>query len=104
VRRLAVLALLCCGCAESGPGPPPVDAPFLAQVVADLHLAQSLINEVPIAVRDSMQAAYYDSTLAEHGLTRAEFDSLMWIVRREPAWVDSVYTRAGAIVATEMVE
>jgi hypothetical protein len=73
-------------------------------VVADLHLAQSLVNEVPIAVRDSMQTIYYDSTLAEHGLTRAEFDSLMWIVRREPAWIDSVYTRAGAIVATEMIE
>jgi hypothetical protein len=103
VKRLLVLLAVCCGCAQRDADPPPFDVARVARVVADLHVAQSLINEIPLAVRDSMQAIYYDSTLAQYELTRPEFDSLMFVVRQEPAWVDSVYTRAGEIVATEMV-
>lgn len=75
----------------------------MARVIADLSLAEGLVAEVPVIVRDSMQAVYFDSVLAEHDLTRPAFDSLLWIVRREPAWIDSVYTEAGNIVAREMV-
>ncbi len=104
VVSLFILCLLGQRCARVDPGPPPVDADKMAQVVADLNLAQALASEVPILVRDSIQALYYDSVLADYGYTRAEFDSLMWIVRQEPVWIDSIFSRAGAIVARGMIE
>ena len=91
------------GCANVDPGPPPVDTARMARIIADLNLSEGLVAEVPVIVRDSMQAVYFDKVLGEHGLTREQFDSIMWVIRREPAWIDSVYTRAGEIVAREMV-
>ncbi|THH35570.1 hypothetical protein [Neolewinella litorea] len=104
--RLATVSmtLLLLGCAEMNPGPPPVDTARFGRVIGDLQLAEALVAEVPVLVRDSMQAVYYDSVLADHGFTRREFDSIMWIIRQEPAWIDSVYTRAGEIVSREMIE
>jgi hypothetical protein len=91
------------GCANVDPGPPPVDVDLLATVVAELNLAQSVSSQAPVIVRDSIQAVYFDEVLADHDLTRPEFDSLMWIVREEPVWVDTIYSRAGEIVARRMV-
>lgn len=106
MKFLSLLALFCLavGCAESGPGEPPVDTPLMGRVVADMHLAESVLGEVPILIRDSMRDVYYDNTLAEHDLSRAEFDSLMWIVRSEPAWIDSVYTLAGEHLSRDLAE
>ncbi|WP_420457956.1 DUF4296 domain-containing protein [Neolewinella sp.] len=101
---LLLLLGLAAGCASLDPGPPPVDAETLAELIADLQLGQSLVNEIPIVVRDSMQRVYYESILADHGYTRQSFDSVMWLVRQEPVWIDTVYARAGEIIAREMVE
>ncbi|CAH1002326.1 hypothetical protein LEM8419_03233 [Neolewinella maritima] len=105
VRLLLLLPLLLAtSCASLDPGPPPVDIVALSEVIADLQLAQSITTEIPVAVRDSMQAVYHESVLAEHGLTRRSFDSLLWIVRQEPQWIDTVYSRAGELIARKMVE
>ena len=102
---VCLFALLFTGaCANVIPGPPPVDTAQLAQVLAELHLAESLVAEVPVVVRDSIQSVYYEAVLADYGYTRAEFDSIMWIIRSEPIWIDSLYTQAGVIVARDMVE
>ena len=97
---LLFLLGLTTGCASLDPGPPPVDTNALAQLVADLQLGQSLVSEIPIVIRDSMQAVYYEAILADHGYDRQSFDSVMWLVRQEPAWIDTVYTRAGEIIAS----
>lgn len=99
----ALIFLLPLGCANVNPGPPPVDVDRLATVVAELNLAQSVSSQAPVIVRDSIQAVYFDKVLADHDLTRPEFDSLMWIVREEPVWIDTIYSRAGEIVARRMV-
>lgn len=105
IRYLStVITMVLAGCAQVDPGPPPVDTARIGQTLGDLQLAEALVAEVPVLVRDSMQTVYYDSVLADHGYTRQEFDSIMWIIRQEPAWIDSVYTRAGEIVSREMIE
>ena len=92
------------GCADVDPGPPPVDTARMARIIAELNISEGLVAEVPVIVRDSMQAVHLEEVLGEHDMTREAFDSILWIIRREPAWIDSVYTRAGEIVAREMIE
>ncbi|MEL7162422.1 MAG: DUF4296 domain-containing protein [Bacteroidota bacterium] len=88
-----LLACLLTTCAQPDAGPPPVDVVELSVVLTELQLAEALTNELPIIFRDSIREDYYDNVLADHGTTRQEFDSLMWLVRQEPAWVDSLYSR-----------
>lgn len=100
---LAVFPFLLTTCAEPGTPPPPPEAETLAPVLVDLHLAHALSNEVPALIRDSMQTVFFENTLAEHNLDQATFDSLLWIVRAEPAWVDSLYSRVGVMLTKKEV-
>ena len=59
------------------------------------------MNEIPILVRDSMREVLYTNVLAEHDLDGGAFDSIMWQVRREPLWIDSLYTRVGDLLARD---
>jgi predicted metal-dependent HD superfamily phosphohydrolase len=91
-------------CASPDAGKCPVDLDELAPLIADLQLADALTTEVPVNVRDSMREVYFDNVLAQYGSDRRSFDSLTWIVRTEPAWVDELYTKVGVLLAKEEVE
>lgn len=80
-------------CAQPGPGAPPPVLDRLVPVVTDLQLAEALTNEVPIIFKDSLRQVFYQRILADHQLDQPAFDSLMWIVRAEPEWIDSLYLR-----------
>ncbi|TXF91289.1 DUF4296 domain-containing protein [Neolewinella aurantiaca] len=96
---LFVLTLILTACTSPDVGDCPVDLDVITPVMTDLHLAEALSTEIPVLVRDSMQEVYYNKVLEDHGFSRTSFDSLMWIVRKEPAWVDSLYTRIGVSLA-----
>ena len=90
-------------CAQPGAGPPPLNIGEIAPLVADLQLAEAIAAEIPVLLRDSMREVYFDRTLAENGTTRAELDSLLWIIRQEPAWIDSLYTQVGEELSRRQV-
>lgn len=76
----------------------------LAGVLADLQVAEAMSVEIPVIVRDSVREVYYDRVLADHDYTRASFDSLSWIVRQEPAWIDSLYNKVSVILIKKGLE
>lgn len=96
---LLILILPLAACTSPGPGECPVDLEVIAPLMTDLHLAEGLTTEIPVLVKDSIQEIYFEKVLEDYQLSRAEFDSLMWIIRSEPAWVDSLYTRIGETLA-----
>ncbi len=87
-----LLLLFVLACNKKQPGPLPFDASQLVPLLVDLQLAESLLIEIPVPLRDSMQTVYEDRLLAEHGFLKADFDSLMWLVRSEPLWIVEVFT------------
>ena len=93
--KFNLLFILCfiflTGCTPDVLGPAPVDVEKMSLVLTDLQIAESLKAEVPSKLRDSMQTVYEDNILADHGLNRTSFDSLMWIIRKEPEWVAEVF-------------
>lgn len=96
---LLLLAVVLSSCTSPDAGPPPVDLEFLAPLVAELQVAEALSTEVPILVRDSMKEEFFDRVLADHHTDRATFDSLTWIIREEPSWIDSLYSKVSVILA-----
>lgn len=100
VRALVLfLLLLPAGCTSPDAGPCPVDLGRLAPILTDLHLAQGLSPEIPTLRRDSIDRVYEARILADYGMRKRTFDSLMFIVRREPVWIDSLYGRVGTLLA-----
>ena len=105
MRYLALTLLLCtCACANPLAGPPPTDLHELAPIIADLQIAESLTGEMPVIVRDSLREVYYDNILNDYNTDRETVDSLMWLVRKEPEWIDSLYTEVGEILARKNAE
>lgn len=98
---LLILFLSFAACTSPGAGDCPVDLDMMAPLMTDLHLAEALSTEVPIQVRDSMQEVYFNKVLEEYQISRESFDSLMWVIRQEPVWVDSLYARVG-VALTKM--
>ncbi|MGB3548173.1 MAG: DUF4296 domain-containing protein [Saprospiraceae bacterium] len=87
---LVLLLLVTAACGRSA-GEVPLDKDRLAAALADLHLAEGLIQDSPFAFRDSLKEGYYEHVLADHGMTPVELDSLMWIVRSDPRYIEQVY-------------
>ncbi len=87
---LVLLLLLTIACGTSA-GEVPLDKERLAAALADLHLAEGLIQDSPFQFRDSLKGGYYEHVLADHGMTVTELDSLMWIVRSDPRYIEQVY-------------
>lgn len=96
---LLLLPLLLVGCTPDSIGPAPVDVERLALTLVDLQLAEALKSEIPAVLRDSMQTVYEDNVLADHEFTRASFDSTMWIIRKEPEWINEVFSRVNDEIA-----
>jgi hypothetical protein len=102
------LLLFSCGlltaCVSPGAGPPPVDMDRLAAVTADLQMAEAMSVEIPVMVRDSIREVYYDRVLADHDYNRASYDSITWILRQEPVWIDSLYEKVAVILIKKGLE
>jgi hypothetical protein len=98
------LLLLLTQCASPNAGPSPIDLDDLAPMMADLHVADALATEVPVLIRDSIKQVYFDQVLKDYSMNEATFDSLTWIVRQEPEWVDSLYTKIGVLLAKMEVD
>lgn len=101
-----LISLLLClpyGCQTDKVGPLPIDTSQLIPLLVDLHLAESLVIEVPVQIRDSVQAVYIEKILEEHQISQATLDSLMWIVRSEPEWIAEVFTAVSDSLAIQEV-
>ncbi|WP_020569251.1 hypothetical protein [Neolewinella persica] len=101
MTRFIVLCLvfLMTGCTSPNVGPPPVDLDKLAPVMAELQIAEALATEVPVLIRDSIKQVYFNRVLEDYDMNEASFDSLTWLVRQEPIWIDSLYTKIGVLLA-----
>lgn len=98
------MVLVLAGCAQAGPGSPPAEVQNLVPVLADLHLLEAMVDELPLDLRDSIRPLWYDRTLADHELQFDEFDSLMWVLRSEPDWTAEIYTKVQEELAVREAE
>ncbi|PHI19222.1 hypothetical protein CEQ90_14260 [Lewinellaceae bacterium SD302] len=100
--RILLLLLLSSltACAPKQLPPAPVDVDRLAAAISDLHLAGGLAGELAVTIRDSMQKEMEDRVLERHGYASEEFDSLMWLIRSEPEWVEEVFQKVSDGLAT----
>ncbi len=92
VLCLCCLILGCISCQQQRPELP-VGEEVLIQVLADIHLADAMIQENSVRARkDSLYVAYYGRIFAQHNITEEAFDESMEIIRRDPEILHGLYT------------
>lgn len=70
-------------------------------LLADLHVAEAIIQNANAATRDSIADFYYQQIFMIHELDEADFDSTMVILREDPSRLAPIYTQVLEILAAK---
>lgn len=90
VRILALTLILFTACAEEEV-PIPLSEEKMIDVLIDLHMAESMIEKLPLSDRDTVGHVYYRMIYREHGISEAEFDESIAILREDPKRLNALY-------------
>lgn len=71
----------------------------LAYILADLHVAEAALQNVYASKKDSLAKIYYEQVFQIHRIERAELDSAMAVLHRNPDIQQEVYTRVMEILS-----
>lgn len=69
----------------------PINNDKMVKILADVHLAEALADERPQLNRDSLLQAYYAQIMAQHQVTRADYDSSMMVLTKKPFLMRKLY-------------
>lgn len=77
----------------------------MAEIVADIHVAESALSEMPMGPkRDSSSAAYYLQIFESHDIKPAVFDENLKRVLRDPQQSLEMYTLALEVMEMQEAE
>jgi hypothetical protein len=79
-------------CTEEGPDLP-IPEDKLVKVLVDVHLAEAALQGLGGLVRDSTANVYYDQIAQRHDIERADLDSTIISIRKDPKAITKIYTK-----------
>lgn len=71
----------------------PVSDEKIVKVLADVHLAESVLVTYTDPQRDSLATVFYRQIMAIHDMDREVFDTCLAILRRNPERMTEVYDK-----------
>lgn len=89
-RLLLPLLLVAASCAPQAPEPPLPEETLVA-LLADLHLAESIVEEADYHARDSLTVNYYERIARQYDLERAQLDTVLQFIRDQPLLMERLY-------------
>ncbi len=73
--------------------PLPLKEEELITVLRDIHIAEAAMQNLIGITKDSVGEIYYEQTLNLHNIKKADFDSSMVILRRDPDRLGLIYDK-----------
>lgn len=97
MRKLQFFSFLICfvllhSCAEQKTTVP-VPEDKLIQVLADIHLAEAAMQGLHGPTKDSIAEEYYSQIEKIHEVDRALIDTTIILMRKDPKFIASVYSK-----------
>lgn len=89
-----VFLFLVWSCKEDKTPTLPVKEEKMAQVLADIHTAESAIRNATGTDKDSLEQLYYQRIMQIHGISREDYDSTLAIMQKNPEMLIKVYNLA----------
>ncbi len=90
---LIFLAVLACACGKKETAMP-IPEDKLAKILVDVHFAESVMQELPNSVRDSLGRVYYEQIYQIHGISEEALNESLRIIKKDPEVLERVYQRA----------
>lgn len=73
--------------------PLPLSEEQMIDILIDMHIAESMIEKLPVLDRDTVGNVYYRMIYRQHGVSEADFDESMNILREDPERLDEIYSK-----------
>lgn len=70
----------------------------MSHILADVHTAEAAIRQATGTDKDSLEQLYYQRIMQIHGVTRAEYDSTLSIIQKDPDLLVEVYKKASMVL------
>lgn len=84
--------LLLASCGEKEV-PIPLSEEQLIEVLIDMHIAESMIEKLPVSDRDTVGNVYYRMIYREHDISKEDFDASINVLREDPERLNKVYSK-----------
>jgi|APTNR8051073442_1049403.scaffolds.fasta_scaffold00457_15 hypothetical protein len=103
--KIALIAgtILLTGC-KAPEAPLPLPGEKIAEVLADLHLAENAAHEAPAETKDSLKQLYYQRIFRDQGIDEKVFEECIRLLNQNPAQLTGIYTRVHEILVTREAE
>ena len=72
--------------------PIPLSEEKMIEVLIDIHMAESMIEKLPVLDRDTVGSVYYRMIYRTHGISKEDFDESISILREDPVRLNKVYS------------
>lgn len=82
----------------------PVEREELTSVLADVHVAETVLVSYNEPEKDSLAKVYYRQILAIHDMDREVFDTCIAILRRNPELMTEVYGEVLEYIEKQKIE
>lgn len=80
---------------------PPIDQEKMVKILADIHLSESASKSLPNRQKDTVLAKYYEQIMEIHEVSKADFDSTIVILKKNPSEMLKVYEKVMEHIDTE---
>ncbi len=93
VQYLAMSGLLLLAACSEEEIPIPLSEEQMIDILIDMHIAESMIEKLPVSDRDTVGNVYYRMIYRQHGVNQTDFDESMGVLREDPERLNEIYSQ-----------
>lgn len=69
----------------------PIESDKMVDILVDVHLAEAAMQESTLMNKDSVGRVYYQKIFNLYGITEADFNKSMFLIRQNPEKLEAIY-------------
>ncbi|MBK8566684.1 MAG: DUF4296 domain-containing protein [Saprospiraceae bacterium] len=96
--------LLMIGCESKQTEPLPIAKDELIRLMFDVHVAEGALSHTPAGHQRHQQEVYYDQVTKIHEISRADLDTCLVILQRNPELAKDIYEKVLEMMEKKRVE
>ncbi len=92
INIIFIMAIAWSACTKTGETLP-IEEKKMVEILVDVHLAESAMQDLTSAIRDSVGNMYYQQIYKIHGVSKADFDKTIYLLKQNPLQMNEIYKK-----------